>query len=72
MIDKEQLLGLLLADFAPAALMGQHGIVFLQGYPVGLLEILLTELDTNLFGINGILLHLRRRWAAISSLWDFR
>ena len=40
-----------------AALMRQHRIVFLQGYPVGLLEIFLTELDTNLFGINGILLH---------------
>jgi hypothetical protein len=57
MIDKEHLLGLLLADFAPAALMRQHRIVFLQGYPVGLLEILLTEPDTNPFGVNGILLH---------------
>jgi hypothetical protein len=38
MIDKEELFGFLPADFAPAALMRQHRIVFFQGYPVALLE----------------------------------
>jgi hypothetical protein len=57
MIDKQKLVGLFLADFAPAALMRQHRIVFFQGDPVGLLEIFLTEPDTNLLGVNGILLH---------------
>jgi hypothetical protein len=59
MVDKQELVGLLAADFAPAALQRQHGVVFLQRDPICLEFALATPesiLGTDFFRVDGILL----------------